>query len=452
MRLFQVTLACIFIMACFLENAYSQGATPPLNIVVDQLGSLDFAVREAAEAQLRKLSLSDLDGIRRLVREQKDPEVQSRLLKILSEAEVDIALRLPGISLDLKDATLAQVAAAINQSAGSVVVTADEREPSPTFTLKSQNLAFWDLILQMNAQHVINFVPSSIPLDEVSPHTPVRLSAVPQNLVGLSTSNCRVVNGFLMTVALYRSNPKPELRPSEAHAQILLTVIPDPRISVAKFSEILQISTITDRSQKTLARDIVILKSRPMLDATQPIPIFYSRAQMTPSGATSRELGELRGSVKIAVAVAEERFIIDPSQSLNKPIRLPMGTITVTRFEETAIPRGRFANPSKGLALAAEASLKPTDEMATIAPVMLRPIDSEGRVVPPRFSGQILNDMDGQPLVSSLAVLDKASHTLLVDGATGPFKLEITTAKSVCEIALPFEFKNVQEQPHPSDR
>jgi hypothetical protein len=91
--------------------AQTDPAPKPLAEIRAGLASLDFQTRETAQQDLAKVPPGQIDILRAVAENERDPEVQSRLRQRLEEMKTYFATHPENISLDLRDAQLSTVIA-----------------------------------------------------------------------------------------------------------------------------------------------------------------------------------------------------------------------------------------------------------------------------------------------------------------------------------------------------
>ena len=89
-----------------------------LATLMHDLSAEEFKVREAAQAMLNRIPVTQRDALKRLADAAKDAELQARLLGRVEDMDEELALNPPGITLQLKDATLTEVGAALSKETG----------------------------------------------------------------------------------------------------------------------------------------------------------------------------------------------------------------------------------------------------------------------------------------------------------------------------------------------
>jgi hypothetical protein len=149
-----VVLAAACLLGAGAAAAQERGGRPLAEILKD-LGSAEFAVRERAQAELAKVPREQLEVLKEAQKQAKDAEVKARLQTRISEMELDALLHPPKLSVDLKDATLADVAAALNKQMGAAYIEdgpIPRGLPAPRVTLQAQDQSLWGILARLNEQ------------------------------------------------------------------------------------------------------------------------------------------------------------------------------------------------------------------------------------------------------------------------------------------------------------
>lgn len=124
--------------------------------VVEQLGSESFAVREAGQRELEKATGKDRSALVDLWAEARDGEVRARLLRGLETLEMGLVEKPAGVSVEVKGATLGEVAAAIAAGTGEACDVSPAAEgvgKEWRFTLSVKERSLWEVLGLLNEQH-----------------------------------------------------------------------------------------------------------------------------------------------------------------------------------------------------------------------------------------------------------------------------------------------------------
>ena len=107
-------LACAIACAAVVSARGQSLAEKELPGIVRRLASRDYAIREAAQSELERFTVPDLDLLRMTELKEADPEVKARLKAKITSLEVYAALHPKPLSVDLKNATTEELEAVIN--------------------------------------------------------------------------------------------------------------------------------------------------------------------------------------------------------------------------------------------------------------------------------------------------------------------------------------------------
>jgi hypothetical protein len=116
--------------------------------LVQDLGDSDYGVRERGQKTLDAIPSGEYQKVHDLAEKAADPEAKSRLAAREDAMIMDCALNPPAISLEVKDATLAEVAAALSKALG---VPLKAVAPSPAYgderyTISVKNWSFGQIL------------------------------------------------------------------------------------------------------------------------------------------------------------------------------------------------------------------------------------------------------------------------------------------------------------------
>ncbi len=117
--------------------------------LVQQLGSVRYAEREAAGSALRALGREALDALRP-ARTSADPEIRSRSTELVEEIEAALLIQPTLIQLNYRDRTIAEVAGDLTQQSGSLISLQPDASPGWTerrITLvRADRVPLWEAI------------------------------------------------------------------------------------------------------------------------------------------------------------------------------------------------------------------------------------------------------------------------------------------------------------------
>ena len=118
--------------------------------------SPDYATRNAAQAQLENLPLDQYDTLKQRAAGENDPEVKAGLQAALEAMTRTKFLLSSPLSIDVRNATLADVAQALNKALNANLIAASESD-GERFTLSARQRPFWEIISQVAEQTPLRF-------------------------------------------------------------------------------------------------------------------------------------------------------------------------------------------------------------------------------------------------------------------------------------------------------
>lgn len=154
--------ACLCLCICL--GTFGQTApvpSPDLSTLIRQLADDDFHVRDAAQRRLDAVTYRQRDALQKLADEAIDPEVKSRLMVRIDKIDEESALSPPPISIDVKNATLPEVGAALTKAGVPIDgMPPKAAEKDDRFTLTAVEQPFWEIIRQLSSQHPLAITSS----------------------------------------------------------------------------------------------------------------------------------------------------------------------------------------------------------------------------------------------------------------------------------------------------
>jgi hypothetical protein len=205
----------------------SQSAPDPARLpaLIQRLGNADFAQREAAQKELDQATWRDLDLLQKAADATTDPEIKARLAARIAAISEDLAVNPSPISLELKNASLREVADALGKAVHVKFEVRDGFAPGlePRFTLSAKDQSFWEVFCELSRQR-------SIVLDAHS--TPWIL------MIQDSGWRAKVPFGPLLVIPTDITRQRKVLLPDQLQPETMTlhcTFILDPRVVVLKF-------------------------------------------------------------------------------------------------------------------------------------------------------------------------------------------------------------------------
>ena len=395
--------------------------TRQLATIRQQLSSGDFAVREAGQKELEKVPATAVESVRLLVAAEKDPEVKARLETRVAAMELYTLLHPPAISLDVTDASLQEVADAINKQMGGETAIQAQAPRGPRgaatrtgdakFTLHVDPQPFWRIVEQLNRQSPLNIGGASV---SSSGNASFRLTQLP------ATTAPRPY-GFSDTFAYLVGAVQ---HPGAERWQVNVTFHSDPRVRIASYSSKLQLDKLTDQDGHDLL---------PLLDTAwdmesgvmRPVVTWMSFAVFRAAPEVQR-FREIKGSVACQLLEKEQVIQLDLKDPAPAPVSTPRGTFSVEKDAN-----GDWllnVSPSADAKLVLGGAAPASASMASV---------------------RTLNG-DGSVLRTSYASLTASTpfKVTLPPGAFVGGKVLVAWSEKVRDYVLPFSLKNVDALPN----
>jgi hypothetical protein len=118
-------------------------APAPVEQLIEQLGSRDYRVREAAGRTLEARGEDALPVLRKSVA-TADPEIRRRLALLTQNIDRKVMLSAKRVSLHLKDKPLKEAISSLSQQTGyKIDVQENGNQPQPRLTLNLDHVSFW---------------------------------------------------------------------------------------------------------------------------------------------------------------------------------------------------------------------------------------------------------------------------------------------------------------------
>jgi hypothetical protein len=261
----------------------------------EQLGSDDFAAREAGQRALEKIPREQVEGLRKLAQQEKDPEIKARLEVQVRRLD-EWMLHPSGLSVDFKAATFDQIVKELNRQLGGDYVERAGAD-GPAYTLKAENRPFWEIVDLLNQQSPVGFnnVPVylagtlSFPL-KISPRAG---AAQTQITVKDGIGYLPVVNGGALSV----------------------TMVADPRMRVIQYSPV-KVDVILDQDGNSLLPRIARIENV-MTSPARKSSIWPGGTILRATPGITR-IKLLQGSMAVTLVEHEQTARVD----LNKPEEL----------------------------------------------------------------------------------------------------------------------------------
>jgi hypothetical protein len=409
-------------------GAMSGAATPDrgpgdLQALVRDLGSADFAIREAAQRRLEGLPFDRREELVKLAQTTSDPEVQSRLQAGVEEIEFRREIDPPPISLHIKDATDEETVQALGKALG-ISLRRTVVQPDARYTLDADQKSYWDIYRALSLQHPLwlhttsrcdgdlTQITSRGDAVKIERHGGVTLVAV---VAPYEEPNYDGIRGISGTEA----EPEAALPADARKISVVFAHVVDPRVHLLKYWVPL-IGTVVDDTGKVLAqRDTgTEAKWRGLGERTGSETFEF----VVPKQGGSRTLS-IKGEFRVLVPLeCETREFDGIDKQLGKTFEVGGRSFALTNLAMSKQPReGRWYDMT--IALTA-------DEFFMARPAEATVFDGErdglfGGVGEGSLGGSIVSD---HPIVT-------------------PLKLVITVALKTKEWRIPFELKGIPVPP-----
>ena len=306
-------LACAIACAAVVSARGQSLAEKELPGIVRRLASRDYAIREAAQSELERFTVPDLDLLRMTELKEADPEVKARLKAKITSLEVYAALHPKPLSVDLKNATTEELEAVINgQLAGHPVAIQDGTASRPWITLKAENLPLWEILDKIDETRALT-LPTAQP--ENVAYVVQILSTTPAKAERL-----QVFDGIALTHRLQGASFTGEW-------ELYCVVHSDPRVRFTSRAGELRI----DRFVGENGRVVVPQPKAPLeMRGAGLSSIFSLRSRFGP-GEGMRDFRELHGAVVGEIAVETQVHTVDLTAKWDTPIETAAGTLLVKK-------------------------------------------------------------------------------------------------------------------------
>ncbi len=383
--------------------------------LLKDLASDDFATRDRAQRQLDQTPLSARDDLARLADATTDPEAQTRLrgrVELLDDLRVTST---PPISLDVRDAPLADVAAALAKATGQAMTTSiSPANANERYTLKADNLPFWEIHRQLSAQHPLWFN--------------VGVNDIRINRDNVAWRDENLVRGMAVFIQDVKAPPTPRAGAAvNTRYTSTLGLGIDPRICILQLKPP-EFANITDNAGTRWT-------ATPESAYTSTISLGRGIAFTRPftlepaAAAVGKTIPALRGAFPIVVQSAVESKSLDPAKdALNMPFILGNLQISVTQCSVADGSPGVNATIKFDLAVHVAPGKDTDPPPFPIGPVTVNILDATGKTVIVR--------------TLPLGFIGTMANALSVP-ATPPVTMRLDVTTAVREVKVPFEFKDV---------
>lgn len=364
--------------------------------VVAKLGSEDFREREVGQKELAKAGARDRGVIRGLAEGAVDPEVQARLMKRWVELGEEEALDPPGVSLDVRDATMTELAGALSQATGLAIGV--EGENGRRYGVRAVERPFWEVFEELSAQGGLSLASGRGLV--LVPKTP-------------GVEGGERMGPYL--VFADHSAAQDGTGPMKGAWRLGVSVGVDPRVPVVRYRPV-EVTSVVDGKGREL------VKRAAFGAAAATAGWRASESQVVYRGYAALELPEgtlrvarVKGAAHFSVAVARQRAeVADLQKQGNAAVTVGTQTVVFTRCQVG----GRQLAVSGRVVLPGGAALMPGWEVQVA-----------------------LYDAGGHTLATGLA--SETFNLAFVGVIRGPVRAVLTAPTKVRDVDVPFELKDV---------
>jgi hypothetical protein len=413
------------------EPAGGQGAAGGLDKIVHDLGSEEFAVREAAQKRLDGLGFKGEAEVKKVAAGVTDVEVKARLDGWVEKMEDLRSTHPPGITVEVKDAPLIDVAAALSRELGVDigVVEVNRGRMGPVgearYTLKMTDAPYWEVIRAITEQHAISFSSS--------------MQGLRINDAGGSSNAVRrmIISGpaAVMISSLTKTlqvDPQAEAgkEVQPPRMEMRLTVMADPRMPVRS------VELAWEKVEDDLGNVLVDPgTNRSVMSAGMTMMArmnnWTSYVTLKVPEKMGKKIAVMKGELLLMVDLHEERReITEPEKHLNETVEVGKNRVTIKQFGEvgngimhmevqSVDSRGQQGGPAGGQMLP-DASVR--------VPVDVRIVDATGKII---YSYRVTGGLSAS--FSSSAI----------QAAAKPLKVVLASPTRSQEVRLPVEIRDV---------
>jgi len=421
------------LLLALASAALAQSPAPPATAPADprwqsliaRLASDSFADRQAAQKDLDALTWRDHDLLKQFAESTVDPEAKSRLAARLVSLEERMAYDPPPISLDLKDAPLADVVAALEKATGekfndTLAVALNRagragniRPGGPTFTLSAKEQPFWEIFRDLSDQHGLVLQPSgptSRPGFRLAQQEP---GLHPTQIVG---GVAIFANSITRTASINLQN-RPGQQVQTPTLTFAFSAMVDPRIKLVTAQPPRFFNVVDDAGNTLLDLPVTSeLDRRAALSASLLTRFMNNSVSLPVLEKGGKKIASAKGAIALTLQLASDSIAIaDADIKLNEPLTVGGQTILITEF--TLV----------GTQLRYRISVKP-NQVPSASP-------------PPPVSMAIL-DATGQE-VHTVTFTGSGGGSFSSSALKPPLKLQFTAATKTKDIVIPFELKDL---------
>jgi hypothetical protein len=361
---------------------------------MERLGSEDFGEREAGQRELAGAGVRERPVIRALAEGAGDPEVRARLMKRWMELGEEEALDPPAISLDVRDATMTELAGALSKATGLAIGV--EGENGRRYGVRAVERPFWEVFEELSAQGGVSLASSRGLV--LVPKTPGVEGGVRMGPYLVFADHSAAQDGT---------------RPLKGAWRLGVSVGVDPRVPVVQYVAPEVTSVVDEKGRELVKRAGGVAKKGEWV-AARSEAIFRGYAPLELPEGTLR-VARVKGVARFRVAVAAARAeVADVMKGGNGQVVVGDRTVILAVVQRT----GRNLSVSGQVVLPAREALGPGWE-AQVA----------------------LYDAQGQTLATAWGSQGFAANFTGV--IRPPIRAVVSVPTKLREVEVPFELKEV---------
>jgi len=399
----------------------AQGASPASTIPVSladiqtRLTSNDFAIRQAAQADLDAIPPEQIAAVQEAEAVATDPEVKARLAARVNAMELYTWLHPPLLSLDVKDATPADIAAALSrQMGGEYVFSGNGTFPGNRFTLRAANQPLWEILRQLNEQSPLNFDPSG------PNHYPLQLDYLNKS----QPSNLKIVDAFALRIAFMGT-------PGSSTWRMRITGYADPRLNLVDVSGF-HIDTMKDQDGRDILPLLIAVDPgiRPSLSGPHVPWSDQLRFNAVPG---LKRLDTFKVSYAVSLFSGEAGKKVELQKGMTKSVDTPRGRVVL---EEAADGKITLKLPAG-------------DGKSVPNPGAGHPVPYQNTLAGPAVSGVIVRlppmlNANGAVSHPQMNVGLMRGEERTLDRGPEVKEAEVTWMEKTRQLTLPIEYKNLE--------
>ena len=399
----------------------SQLAPASWPALIQRLGNPDFAQRDAAQKELDQATWRDLDLLQKAADTATDPEIKVRLSVRIAAISEDLALNPSPISVELKNASLREVADALGKAVHVKFEVRDGFAPGlePKFTLSAKDQSLWEVFCELSRQD-----QRSIILDA---------SATPWILmIQDSAWRAKAPFGPLLVVPTDITRQRKVLLPDQLQPEsttLHCTFILDPRVIVLKWGEP-RFTEIRDDVGNDLAPPLDLRANanggENLLDAMEAFHGHVMSPDIALKTADKRgtRIVSAKGSVHYVVQAAEDHLdIADADTKAGQTFEIAGNTVKL-----------------ESLGLQPDHNSVKFNIQLVRAMALLANMDNNGPTAVQRRVNITVTDATGQEICVGTI---QGSMRIRYTPITPPIKLHLSVTTKTKDLVIPFELKDL---------